>query len=89
MSGGVASAIISSLLNRPPNKAAIIASRMAIASVVPATAFTLWRSPAPQACPISTVAPELKPITKAIKKNTTGKSAETAANASTPIIWPR
>jgi len=28
-------------------------------------------------------------MTKAIKRNITGKNTETAASASTPIIWPR
>jgi hypothetical protein len=61
----------------------------AIVKVVPATAFTRSGSPAPQAWPISTVAPELRPIAKEIKKNITGKNTDTAASASTPIIWPR
>src|SRR6185436_17308817 len=66
----------------------VMASTRATASVAPATAFTLSRSPAPQACPISTVAPVLRPMTKANRKNITGKNTETAASASTPIIWP-
>jgi hypothetical protein len=57
--------------------------------VVPATALTLSVSPAPQAWPIKTPAPELRPMTKEMKKNSTGKNPETAASASTPIIWPR
>ena len=89
MSGGVASAMRSGRLNTPPNTAIVVAQSSATVSVAPATALTLPGSPAPQAWPIRTVAPELSPITKATKKNITGKNTETAASASTPIIWPR
>src|SRR3954454_6888177 len=65
-----------------------MARTRAIANVAPATALTLSRSQAPQACPIRTVAPVLRPMTKANRKNITGKHTDTAASASTPIIWP-
>ena len=32
--------------------------------------------------------PVLRPMTKANRTNVTGKNTETAASASTPIIWP-
>src|SRR4029079_14524138 len=53
------------------------------------TILILPCSPAPKAWPISTVAPVLRPMTKAKRKNITGKNTDTAASASTPIIWPR
>ena len=84
----MASVIINCWLNRPPNSATVMARRRAAESVAPATALTVSRSPAPQACPIRTVAPVLRPMTKANRKNITGKHTETAASASTPIIWP-
>ena len=58
-------------------------------SVVPATAFTRSGSRAPQAWPISTDAPAPSPIMKEIRKNNTGKNADTDAIAPTPSIWPR
>src|SRR5713101_2150723 len=68
MSGGVARAMRSGRLNTPPNTAIVVAQSSATVSVAPATALTLPGSPAPQACPIRTVAPELSPMTKATKK---------------------
>lgn len=56
--------------------------------VVPAMALTLAGSRAPQAWPISTEAPEPRPMAKAMKKNRMGKKLATAAMAPTPSIWP-
>ena len=89
MSGGVVSATRSCRPNSPPRIAIKPANSSATVSVVPAIAFTFSVSPAPHAWPINTPAPELSPMTKAMKKNITGKNTETAASASTPIIWPR
>ena len=44
---------------------------------------------APQAWPISTEAPEPRPMTKEIRNSMSGKNAEAAASACTPIICPR
>lgn len=76
-------------LKKPPANATESESSRPIASVVPTTILILPCSPAPKAWPISTVAPVLRPMTKANRKNITGKNADTAASASTPIIWPR
>jgi hypothetical protein len=89
MSAGVASIIISCRLNKPPSNPTEIASSKPTASVVPATILILSGLPAPKAWPISTVAPVLRPITKANRKKNTGKNVETAASASTPIMCPR
>jgi hypothetical protein len=85
----VASVISSGRANRPPRIAIASASRSVTVMVVPATAFTRSGSPAPQAWPIMTEAPALRPMTKEMKKNITGKNTDAAASASTPIIWPR
>jgi hypothetical protein len=58
-------------------------------SVVPATALrrsSLW---APYACPMSTELPLAIPMKNEIMKNTTGKNADAAASAPTPISRPR
>ena len=53
-------------------------------SVVPATACTRSGCFAPQAWPISTDAPDPRPMTKEMMKSMTGKNAEAAASALTP-----
>ena len=58
-------------------------------SVVPATARTRSGSRAPQAWPISTEAPAPRPMMKEIRNSISGKNAEAAASALTPIICPR
>ena len=55
---------------------------------VPAIAFTLCASRAPQAWPISTEPPAPTPMTSEMKKNTIGNTAEAAASALVPSIWP-
>jgi hypothetical protein len=50
--------------------------------------LTASRWPAPQACPISTAAPEPSPMMKAMKKNRIGKNDEVAASAFTPSRCP-
>ncbi len=73
----------------PPNTATTNPAARPVISVVPAMARTRSGSLAPQAWPISTEAPEPRPIMKVIRKNCTGKKADTAAIAFTPSIWPR
>ncbi len=89
MFAGVASAVTSSRANSDPTAAMAAANSSAMLSAVPAIALTLPCSPAPNACPIRMEAPVLRPITKAMKANMTGKNTVTAASASTPIMWPR
>ncbi len=86
MSAGVPKARNITSANDPPNNATSRPALRPIVRVVPAMALTRSRSFAPQACPINTAAPEPKPIMKAIKKNSTGKNADTEAMAPTPSI---
>ena len=74
--------------NITPNKAMMLPPIRVINRVEPTTARTFSIFCAPHACPISTVEPADKPITKAIKKNKIGKNTATAAIACTPIICP-
>ena len=73
----------------PPATAMMMPKMSDSASVAPATARTRSMSPLPKAWPISTDAPVPRPMTKAMKKNITGKKTVAAASASTPIMWPR
>ncbi|MNG03545.1 hypothetical protein D3C84_866310 [compost metagenome] len=57
-------------------------------NVVAAMVFTKCGSRAPQAWPMSTLAPAPRPMTRAMKKNTMGNMPETAARAWVPSIWP-
>src|SRR5690606_14215315 len=59
-----------------------------INKVEPTTQRTFSIFFAPQACPMSTVEPADKPMTKAIKQNRIGKNTATAAIALTPSICP-
>jgi hypothetical protein len=89
MSAGVPSATSIMSAKLPPNTATTRPAIRPVMSVVPAMALTRSSSRAPQACPIRTDAPEPRPIMKAIRKNSTGKKADTAAMAFTPSICPR
>ena len=89
MSAGVPRARSITSVKVPPNSATARPAHSPTASVVPAIALTRPSSLAPQAWPIKTAAPEPRPIMKAIRKNSTGKNAETEAMAPTPSIWPR
>ena len=89
MSAGVPKARSIGSVNAPPNRATTRPAQMPTVRVVPAIALTRSGSFAPQACPINTAAPEPRPIMKAIKKNSTGKNADTEAMALTPSICPR
>ena len=86
MSAGVPSARSIISVKVPPNSATARPAHRPTVSVVPAIALTRAGSLAPQAWPMSTAAPEPKPIMKAIRKNSTGKNAETEAMALTPSI---
>ena len=89
MSAGVCKAVISWSVNRPPNTAMTTPAISVSASADPAIARTRSWSPAPNAWPTSTVVPMPRPMTKAMKKNSTGKNTVAAASASTPSMWPR
>lgn len=89
MSAGVPRARSMGSVKAPPNSATTRPAHRPTESVVPAIAFTRSGSLAPQAWPISTAAPEPRPIMNEIRKNSTGKKADTEAMALTPSIWPR
>ena len=72
-----------------PTIETMIAKAIVAPSTVPATFFTRCSSPAPYACPINTVLPLAMPIRNEKSRKTIGKTADTAANALTPIIRPR
>lgn len=86
MSAGVPSQPSSACANGPPSSATATPASRPTDSVVPATVLTASGLRAPQACPISTDAPAPSPMTKAMKKNTMGKNADTAASACTPSM---